>query len=169
MDRRAQRTYLPWWTGAEVDCDAWEEAEVRMPQDLARQFAAVNWSTYVPHAFPDYSQASTTIHRVSSGEVLGLIARKYGVSVSEIKAWNGLTNDLIRVGQSLEIRGVLSTTPQAGSDAPSGRYLIHTVASGETLWSISRKYPGTTVDGLLLLNPNAEPLIAGATLRIPLP
>ena len=167
MDRRAQRTYLPWWTGSHVDCSAWEAAEVRLPRDLAQRFLEADWEQWTPHAFPDYSQASTTVHRVNTGEVLGLIARKYGVSVAEIKGWNGLDSDLIRVGQALEVRGVLATAVPKQSAA--ARYTIHTVASGETLWSISRRYPGASVEAILALNPGAEPLLAGSTLRIPHP
>lgn len=167
FDRRAQRTYLPWWTNGAIDCAAWEAVGVKMPRDLARQLAEVDWSNWTPHSFGDYSQSSTIDHRVGSGEVLGIIARKYGVTVSEIKAWNGLTNDLIRIGQVLEIRGVLSTSDASPSPSETSRYIVHTVAAGETLWSISQRYPGTTVDDLIRLNPQAEPLQAGATLRIP--
>ena len=169
MDRRAQRTYLPWWTGAAVDCETWEAAEVRLPRDLAQRFEEVDWSAWTPHTFSDYSQSSTTVHRVRSGDVLGLIARRYGVTVREIKEWNGLKNDLIRVGQALEIRGVIDAAQAPSPGQASGRYTIHTVEPGQTLWSISRMYPGTTVDAILDLNPDAEPLLAGSTLRIPLP
>ncbi len=169
MDRRAQRTYLPWWTGAELDCGAWEAAEVRLPSDLAQRLADVDWSTWTPHTFSDYSQSSTTVHRVRSGDVLGLIARRYGVTVREIKEWNGLNNDLIRVGQTLEIRGVIDSAQAPTPGPASRRYTIHTVEPGQTLWSISRMYPGTSVDAILELNPDAEPLLAGSTLRIPLP
>ena len=169
LDRRAQRTYLPWWTGTEVDCEAWEAAEVRLPRDLAQQLGEIDWSAWTPHSFADYSQSSTTEHRVSSGDVLGLIARRYGVTVREIKEWNGLKTDLIQIGQTLEIRGVIDATKADPRGPTSGRYTVHTVESGQTLWSISRMYPGTTVDAILELNPSAEPLLAGATLRIPLP
>lgn len=167
FDRRAQRTYLPWWTNGVVDCAAWEAVGVKMPRDLARQLAEVDWSNWTPHSFGDYSQSSTIDHRVGSGEVLGIIARKYGVTVREIKAWNGLTSDLIQIGQVLEIRGVLSTSEASPAPTDASRYLIHTVVAGETLWSISQRYPGTTVDDLIRLNPQAEHLQAGATLRIP--
>ncbi len=167
LDRRAQRTYLPWWTGAVVDCGAWEAAGVKMPRDLALQMRSADWSQWTPHSFGDYSQSSTIEHRVKSGEVLGIIARKYGVTVREIKAWNGLSNDLIRVGQSLEIRGVLQADRASPEAALPDRYSVHTVLAGETLWSISQRYPGISVDALLQMNPGAEPLQVGATLRIP--
>ncbi|MFZ9756007.1 MAG: LysM peptidoglycan-binding domain-containing protein, partial [Bacteroidia bacterium] len=43
-------------------------------------------------------------HTVSSGQTLSSISRKYGVSVAQIKQWNHLHNDVIRVGQRLIIR-----------------------------------------------------------------
>jgi membrane-bound lytic murein transglycosylase D len=53
---------------------------------------------------PDLSQMNEkTTHRVKSGETLGHIAGKYGVRVSEIKRWNGLSSDMIRIGQRLVV------------------------------------------------------------------
>ena len=43
------------------------------------------------------------IYRVKSGDVLGGIASNYGVSVKQIKEWNGLKGTMIRVGQKLKI------------------------------------------------------------------
>lgn len=42
-------------------------------------------------------------HRIKSGEVLGTIARKYGVSITQIKRANGLRSDNIRAGKTLSI------------------------------------------------------------------
>ncbi len=42
-------------------------------------------------------------HTVRSGESLGIIARKYGVTVRDIKHWNGLRSDMIRSGQRLVV------------------------------------------------------------------
>ena len=44
-------------------------------------------------------------YRVKSGDVLGTIAQKYGVSVKHLKEWNGLSGTTIRVGQRLIIHG----------------------------------------------------------------
>ena len=43
------------------------------------------------------------LHRVQAGETLSTIAARYGVTVEAIKAANGLTGDLIWVGQELRI------------------------------------------------------------------
>jgi len=55
-------------------------------------------------AIPELTQMNErTTHRVRSGETLGHIANKYGVRVSEIKRWNGLRSDMIRIGQRLVV------------------------------------------------------------------
>lgn len=43
------------------------------------------------------------VHRVRSGESLGVIGRKYGVTVRQIQNWNGLRGTVIRIGQRLTI------------------------------------------------------------------
>jgi len=43
------------------------------------------------------------VHKVKSGEVLGKIASRYGVTVAQIKKWNSLKSDRINVGQKLTI------------------------------------------------------------------
>jgi len=55
---------------------------------------------------------------VERGDSLDLIARLYGVSVADLKAINGLRNDLILVGQELVIPRPPSMGPQPG---PNGR------------------------------------------------
>jgi len=48
-------------------------------------------------------EPEVSVYRVRSGDVLGSIARKHGVSVRELRSWNGLRGDMIRVGQKLYI------------------------------------------------------------------
>jgi penicillin-insensitive murein endopeptidase len=45
----------------------------------------------------------TVKHRVRSGETLGALARRYGTSVSAIKAANGLRSSFLRAGRSYTI------------------------------------------------------------------
>ncbi len=49
------------------------------------------------------SSGNATYHKIRSGENLGSIARKYGVSVSQLKSWNGLRNNNISAGKRLKI------------------------------------------------------------------
>lgn len=64
------------------------------------------------------SDGERIVHKVRNGEVLGRIAMKYRCSVSQIKRWNNLRSDNIRVGQRLVIyRG--GRAPSTVSSAPS--------------------------------------------------
>ncbi|MCC2617708.1 N-acetylmuramoyl-L-alanine amidase [Aestuariibacter halophilus] len=45
-------------------------------------------------------------HKVQSGESLSLLAQRYNVRVSEIKAANNLTSDMVRIGQVLTIPSI---------------------------------------------------------------
>ncbi|MGB5369060.1 MAG: LysM peptidoglycan-binding domain-containing protein [Flavobacteriaceae bacterium] len=95
---------------------------------------------------------------VRSGDFLGRIAQRYGVGVSQIKEWNGLRSNNLRVGQRLTIfprnyvapaSGTKTTTTTAKGPQP---FLpgtkVHTVQNGDSLWTISRKYPGISVENL---------------------
>ena len=53
---------------------------------------------------PIRAEADARVVVVRSGDVLGAIANREGVRVSELKAWNNLDSDMIRVGQKLVIR-----------------------------------------------------------------
>jgi len=97
-------------------------------------------------------------YKVRSGDFLGKIAERYGVRVSQIKSWNGLRSNNLRIGQRLTIyprKPVTSTSTTASTPSntasktsiPEGTK-IHTVREGDSLWTISKKYPGITVDNL---------------------
>ena len=48
-------------------------------------------------------QKVRSTHKVKSGESLSTIAKKYKVTVAELKSWNSLTSDKVLVGQSLKM------------------------------------------------------------------
>ena len=97
-------------------------------------------------------------YRVRSGDYLGKIAERYGVGVSQIKNWNGLRSNNLRVGQRLTIypRGssikpkkvanATNTNTKTSSKSSNGK--VHVVKSGDSLWTISRKYPGISIEDL---------------------
>ena len=99
-------------------------------------------------------------YRVRSGDFLGKIAERYGVRVSQIKSWNGLRSNNLKIGQRLTIyprgsRGVAAakkktttTTSKPVSLVGVPNNKIHTVKSGDSLWTISKKYPGISIENL---------------------
>ena len=97
-----------------------------------------------------------TEYVVRSGDTLWLLAQRYGTTVDAIKRLNGLTSDVLNIGQVLKI--------PSGS-APS--YFEYTVRSGDTLWLLAQRY-GTTVDAIKNLNGlNSNTLNIGQVLLIP--
>ena len=94
-----------------------------------------------------YSGGSSTTNSyvVKSGDTLWSIAKKYGVSVDELKEKNNLNSNALSINQVLLIPTVLEEVPEE----ETGEY--YTVVSGDTLYSIANKY-GLTVDELKSLN-----------------
>src|ERR1700724_2130114 len=58
-----------------------------------------------PRALPVLPQPESrpALYEVKHGDALILIGKKFGMTVAQIKTFNGLKNDIIRVGQILKI------------------------------------------------------------------
>ena len=106
------------------------------------------------------TSTNKTRYRVKNGDYLGKIAERYGVGVSQIKRWNGLRSNNLRIGQRLTIyprkpitkKAFPATNSKASSKTvmqlPKDPSKVHVVQSGDSLWTISRKYPGISIDNL---------------------
>lgn len=85
---------------------------------------------------------SIVLHKVRRGESLDKIAKKYNVSIADIRDWNGLRRDKINLGHILKIK--LDNEPQLASNKNSksldNQKTIHKVESGESIGSIAKKY-----------------------------
>ncbi len=96
------------------------------------------------------SNSAADFHTVKRGESLGSIARTYKCSVNDLMRWNNLKSQTIHPNQKLIISSTTSTnktvqtTTQTTVDLKNNP-IIHTVKSGDSLWSISNKY-GVSVD-----------------------
>lgn len=97
------------------------------------------------------------VYEVMSGDTLYSIARKYDTKVDTIKAYNNLKNDVLSVGQVLQIPlSVIET-----------QYQTYQVQPGDTLYAIARKY-NTTVANIMALNNNlSSNLQIGQVIKIP--
>lgn len=56
---------------------------------------------------------ATKDYKVQNGDYLGLIAKKHGITVRQLKELNGLTSDTIRVGKTLKVPTAAATTAVA--------------------------------------------------------
>ena len=120
--------------------------------DLMVPAAPGGLDALAPLATPDLSAAEgqvKTIHRVRNGDSLWRIARRHGVDMQQLAAWNGLSVEtVLHPGQRLTVyrersRTVPSTAPAKPlKSSQSGT--VHVVQHGDTLSEIAERH-GTTV------------------------
>lgn len=60
---------------------------------------------------PKPTTPATGTHKVVKGETLYSIAKKYGVSVANLKTWNALKSDELSIGQSLKTKAPAAPKP----------------------------------------------------------
>ncbi len=102
-----------------------------------------------------------TSHTIRSGETLGSIAMKYGVSVNDLRDWNGISGSRITAGKKLVVYVKSSTTAKPATtsaqttaatspatvqpqQSTGGSFVYYTVKSGDTLWEIAKQYEGVS-------------------------
>ncbi|NER13268.1 LysM peptidoglycan-binding domain-containing protein [Leptobacterium flavescens] len=146
-----------------------KEYSLRLSREALGKFVANEDSIYSYVAaelskrekpLPELVKVNSRIrYRVRSGDYLGKIANRYGVRVSDIKRWNGLRNNNLRIGQRLTIyprkpgfsaKPKKKSTPQKTTEKVSNttNSKTYTVRSGDSLWTISQKFPGISVQNL---------------------
>jgi membrane-bound lytic murein transglycosylase D len=122
------------------------------------------------------AEVKITEHIVEKGETIGSIAKKYDVSVSDIKDWNNIDNNTIHLGNKL----IVSKKYFISSDSKNNPTKKESIASndrnevklyyvkkGDSLFSIAKKYPGVSISDLKKWNGiKNERLKAGMKLKI---
>jgi len=92
-----------------------------------------------------YSAVSGTgFYTVKKGDTLWSIATANGITVSKLKELNNLSTNELKVGDTLKIKDTEEVV------VPTG-YTVHVVKSGDSLWSIGKKY-GVSVDTIKNVN-----------------
>ncbi|MEP3837398.1 MAG: LysM peptidoglycan-binding domain-containing protein [Algibacter sp.] len=142
-----------------------ENYVLRLPRDVVGTFVNNEDRIYAfakaefdkrEKPMPKFSNAdSKTTYRVKSGDYLGKISRLYGVRVSDIKKWNGLRSNNLKIGQRLTIFprkpnvNATSSAKEAVKPVPiKGETINYKVKGGDSLWSISQKFPGVSVQNI---------------------
>jgi len=164
---------------------------------LANQDSLHNYYPGKPQSVDGYIvEDITEIYTVRSGDVLGLIAQRHGVSASNLREWNNIRGNRIYPNQKLVIYRTVKTkvddknekseskeetkttsTTTAKAEKPSGTKSdedkkpanFHVVQKGDTLWDIAKMYPGISANDIKLANSglNSKRLKPGQKLKIP--
>jgi membrane-bound lytic murein transglycosylase D len=126
---------------------------------------------------PKYFEMNQRIrYKVRNGDYLGRIANRYGVRVSDIKKWNGMRTTSLRVGQRITIypkRLNFSVAKSSKKSSKSvkkvtgkGEKIAYKIKKGDSLWSISRKYPKISIQQIKDWNGirDANSLVPGKTI-----
>ena len=117
-------------------------------------------------------------YSVQKGDNLGSIAKKFGASVEDLKQWNNLTSNAIAIGNSLIVAkneividtnkvAIASFKKKEQYPTTASKESEYYVKKGDSLYSISKKYPGVTISDLKKWNNiTGEELKPGMKLKI---
>lgn len=143
---------------------------------------------------PEATPAKPREHTIAKGDSLNALARHYGVTVADLRTWNGMESDVVKIGQVLKLEAPVADTKSteakpekaaeaAPADAGAAKETVsaaqppdtdkreHSVAAGETLGSIAGMY-GVSVAEIQAwnnLDPGETVINAGAALVLYLP
>jgi len=100
-----------------------------------------------------YIETDKIYHKIKKGESLSMIASRYGVTTTQLKTWNNLSNNMIHEGRSLVIKRKNAAEKQEIKENASVKSTLnhaevqkeshvthHTVQNGESLTLIAKKY-----------------------------
>jgi LysM repeat protein len=144
--------------------------ELKKTNPEAAQGIQVGQVIKVPSTLPVTSKANAAIdgaktHKVAAGETLYSIASKYSVSVDDLKKANPGLSSSLSVGQELKLPSKSMAATPATSTETAQETIEHKVASGETFYSIAKKY-NVSVEDIKKANPGVGSLKVGQTLKI---
>jgi membrane-bound lytic murein transglycosylase D len=131
---------------------------------------------------PSDERVKWSHYTVKKGDTLGKIAKDFRTSVEQLKTTNKLKGNNLRLGQDLLIP---KSTTAGSHPAPVVSFLsareknellrgnigvkgVHEVRSGDTLWSISRKY-GVKLSDLLAANNLTSKSVVRAKQKLKIP
>ncbi|NOU58758.1 lytic transglycosylase domain-containing protein [Marinifilum caeruleilacunae] len=147
-----------------------QKDKVVNPRDRYQKFA---------HVTP--KNKAKVYYKVKPGDAVGLIASWFHVRTSDLRYWNNIRRNLIKVGQKLVVyvpkskadyyKGFntmsyaqkqatlgksVSTSKTVSKSTPAptndGSYVYYTVRRGDNFWTIAKKFPGVSNYDIMKLN-----------------
>jgi len=134
---------------------------LKVPTEYAVQLASLNAASSSARSVAASSIYGGSTYTVRSGDTLSVIARRYGSSVADLKALNGLSSDLVRVGQVL----VVSPRENQRNVIP-GTSVSYTVRPGDTISEIAESHGMTTSEVMAANNLSSSTIGVGQVLSL---
>lgn len=138
---------IAYWNGLSPPYDLQVGRRLRVaPLPTGKASASRTTGSYSNFRKTSYSSATTTspsYHQVAAGDTLYSIARTYSAGVADIAIWNNLQPPYtLSPGQTLQVAPSNSKNQTRPSLNSSVRHNTgyHTVASGDTMYSIAKLY-----------------------------
>ena len=133
-----------------------QNLKIRIPSSGSTEIEECIGEEYTPPV----NSIPTTIYTVKNGDNLYSIANRFNTSVNTIKSLNGLISNNLSIGQQLKI-------PVISDNENLASFTTYTVKSGDSLYSIAKKF-NTNVDAIKSLNNlMSNSLSIGKQLKIP--
>lgn len=131
-------------------------SELKTLNNLTSNSLSIGQKLKLPTEDKEESPLNSNTYIVQSGDTLYSIAKKYNITVDELKTTNNITSNSLSIGQVIKIPGTSISQPNT-----------HIVKKGESLYSVANKY-GTTVNELKTLNNlTSNTLSIGQVLKLP--
>ena len=149
----------------------------------------------VSYVAPKVKGKTKLYYTVRTGDNLGFIAAWYNVRTSDLRYWNGISRNLIRVGQKILVYvpngkadyyapisklsfeekqrrlGKTVTVSDKKEIVPTTQYAVYTIKRGDNIWAVAKKFPNTSADAIMKLNDlthnSVKKLKPGDKIRIP--
>lgn len=166
------------------------EREKYFPNNTLAEPTSSSSGSFVP---ADVKGKAKIVYTVKAGDNVGFISTWFHVRTADLRYWNNINRDIIRVGQKLAIyvseskkdtysklnsmsfaekqasvgKTVTASEPQK-ADPVDPEFVYHTVKRGDTIWDIAQKYAGISSDEIMKLNKltNDRGLYVGQRLKI---
>src|ERR1035437_7309046 len=131
-----------------------------------RILAAKN-SNYIASNEKNANKSSVYKYRVKRGDSISEIANKFGISVANLKKWNGLTSNALNYGKTLKIFSETNAASLGDNTLKSSANInYYKIKSGETITAIATRYNVPVSSIRKWNNLKGNKIIAGTNLMI---
>ncbi|OYX16381.1 MAG: peptidoglycan-binding protein [Algoriphagus sp. 32-45-6] len=93
--------------------------EIQNANEVLKQGLKIGQTIRIPFVAKSALPEGVQLHKVSPGETLFSISKKYGVTVDSLKKWNNLLGNDLSVGQSITVKDLAASPSLAVAEKPS--------------------------------------------------